>query len=115
MSAILGQSLKQGVTFTMTLPTLRGLPEEGGTLAVRVEDRALPYLDHVVSGWVDGPPSSSVAWVLSGKDPTAEKWRRFTLSKVAPYTYELGVFPTGFNNAVDPLSPGIPPSSSRRM
>jgi len=59
-------------------------------------------------------PTSDVAFVLSGADPKGEAWRRFTLSKKGPWRYELECFPTAFHNAKDPLSPGIPPSSSRR-
>lgn len=113
MSEALGKALSKGVTFTQLLPRL-GVPEEGKPLTVRVEDRARPYLDHVVEAWTDGPPTSVVAFVLSGKDPAGHAWRRFTLSKVAPWTYELGVFPTPFHNGQDPLAPGVPPTSSRR-
>lgn len=114
MSAILGSKLVKGRTFADTLPALNGLPEGGRPLVVRVEERAKPYLDHAIDGWVDGPPTSNVAWMLSGRDPAAEKWRRFTITKVGPWTYELGVFPTPFPNSQDPLAPGVPPSSSRR-
>ena len=113
MSESLGAALKKGAAFTGLLPVLGKVSDAGKLLTIKAEERALPYLDHVVDGWVDGPPSSVVAFILSGKDPAAEKWRRFTLSKVAPYTYELGVFPTPFPNAQDPLAPGVPPSSSR--
>jgi hypothetical protein len=114
MSAILGSKLKKGASFAELLPKLNGVPEAGKPLVVKVEDRAMPYLDHVVDGWVDGPPTSNVAWLLAGKDPSGDKWRRFTISKVGPWTYELEVFPTPFKNAIDPLSPGVPPSASRR-
>lgn len=114
MSENLGSALKKGVTLAQTLPALARVVEAGKTLSAGAEERARPYLDHIVEAWVDGPPSSVVAFVLSGKDPAGDKWRRFTISKVAPYTYELGVFPTPFKNGDDPLSPGVPPSSSRR-
>ncbi len=115
MSEALGSLLCKGVSFTQLLPRLGAAAEAGRTLTLTVEDRARPYVDHVVEGWTDGPPSSAVAFVLSGKDPAGDhKWRRFTLSRVAPWTYELGVFPTPFNNGQDPLAPGVPPSSSRR-
>ena len=114
MSHAFEPALKTGVPFSALLPKLGGVSDGGTPLTVQVEDRARPYLDHVVEAWTDGPPSSAVAYVLSGRDPKDQKWRRFTLSKVAPWTYELGVFPTGYNNAQDPLAPGVPPSSSRR-
>lgn len=113
MSNALAPALAKGVSFAALLPKLGAVSDGGKPLTVRVEDRARPYLDHVVDGWTDGPPTSVVAFVLSGKDPKDHKWRRFTLAKVAPWTYELGVFPTGYNNAQDPLAPGVPPSSSR--
>lgn len=112
MSEALGKALAKGVTFAQLLPKL-GVTDEGKALTVKVEDRARPYLDHVVDGWTDGPPTSVVAFVLSGADPAGHAWRRFTLSKVAPWTYELGVFPTPYHNAQDPLAPGVPPTSSR--
>lgn len=114
MSQVLGPALKEGATFAALLPVLAKVAEGGKNLTILVEERARPYLDHVLASWTDGPPSSAVAFVLSGRDPKAEKWRRFTLSRVAPWTYELGAFPTGFNNAADPLAPGVPPSSSRK-
>ena len=106
-------ALQKGASFGETVRRLGAVQEGGRLLTVRVEARCLPYLDHAVVGWVDGPPTSVVGWVLSGQDPGGSGWRRFTLSKVAPWTWELGVFPTPFRNGVDPLSPGIPPSSSR--
>jgi hypothetical protein len=115
MSEALGSALSKGVTFAQLLPRLAGAAEAGRNLRVAPEERARPNLDHVVEGWVDGPPTSEVAFVLSGRDPAGDhKWRRFTLSRVGPWTYELGVFPTPFNNGQDPLAPGVPPSSSRR-
>jgi hypothetical protein len=112
---IAATSLQKGATLAQVVAKLQGAPAEGGkALAMRVEDRCKPYLDHVLAGFVDGPPTSVVAWVLSGKDPGAQAWRRFTLTRVAPYTYELGAFPTPFHNANDPLSPGVPPTASRR-
>jgi hypothetical protein len=113
MSAILGSKLAKGKSFADTVPMLDGLPEAGKPLKLRVEPRAVPYLDHAIDGWVDGPPTSNVAWLLSGREPGTQKWRRFTITKVAPWTYELGVFPTPFPNANDPLAPGVPPSSAR--
>lgn len=115
MSEALGSALSKGLSFSQLLPRLAAQAEAGRTLTLTVEERARPYLDHVVDGWMDGPPTSSVAFMLSGRDPSADhKWRRFTLSRVSPWTYELGVFPTPFNNSQDPLAPGVPPSSSRR-
>lgn len=114
MSENLALALRKGATFAQLLPAMARVVEAGKGLSATAEARATPYLDHVVEGWVDGPPSSVVAFVLSGKDPAVEQWRRFTISKVAPFAYELGVFPTPFHNGQDPLSPGVPPSSSRR-
>ena len=114
MSEALGKVLSKDTTFAALLPRLRAATDQGKAFTLRVEERAHAYLDHVVEAWTDGPPSSDVAFVLSGKDPAGHHWRRFTLSRVAPWTYELGVFPTPFPNAQDPLAPGVPPSSSRR-
>ncbi len=114
MSDSLTAAMQMGVSMDALVKKLGGVAEGGKNLTIKVEDRARPYLDHAVAGFIDGPPTSVVAFVLSGKDPGAEAWRRFTLSQVAPYTYELGVFPTPFHNGQDPLSPGVPPSSSRR-
>jgi hypothetical protein len=114
MSEAFGVALQKGQSFSQVLSTLGRVVDAGKTLSFSAEERALPYLDHVVEGWVDGPPSSVVAFVLCGKDPAGDKWRRFTLSKIAPWSYELGVFPTPFPNNQDPLAPGVPPSSSRR-
>lgn len=112
---IAASNLAKGATMSQLVARLHGTAAEGGkALVVTVEDRCKPYLDHVVAGFVDGPPTSAVAWVMSGKDPAAAAWRRFTISRVAPYTYELGAFPTPFHNADDPLSPGVPPTASRR-
>jgi hypothetical protein len=106
-------ALQKGASFEDTVRRLATVEEGGRRLTIRVEPRCVPYLDHAVAGWVDGPPTSVVGWVLSGQDPAGDGWRRFTLSRVEPWTWELGVFPTPFRNGVDPLSPGIPPSSSR--
>ncbi|MSQ02174.1 MAG: hypothetical protein EXR71_09830 [Myxococcales bacterium] len=114
MSEALGSALIKGITFAKLQPRLAAASEGGKGFSIRAEDRVRPYLDHVVEAWTDGPPSSDVAFVLSGKDPTGRQWRRFTLSRVGPWAYELGVFPTPFHNADDPLAPGVPPTSSRR-
>lgn len=114
MSENLAACFTKGTSVASLAAALGKVAEEGRKLTINVEHRARPYLDHVVEGHVDGPPTSVVAFVFSGKDPEAEAWRRFTLSKTAPFTYEVGVFPTPFHNALDPLSPGVPPSSSRR-
>jgi len=113
MSATIGAALRKGENFRDLLTRLGHLTEAGRTLSFRHEDRTGPYLDHDVAGWVDGPPTSTVAWVLSGADPAGGAWRRFTVSRVAPWTYELQCFPTPFANAEDPLSPGVPPSARR--
>jgi hypothetical protein len=113
MSQTLANALQKGVTFRELLTRLNGLPEAGKPLALQVEARSVPYLDHVVVGWTDGPPTSAVAFVLSGAAPEGHAWRRFTLSRRGPWRYELECFPTPFHNPDDPLAPGIPPSQSR--
>jgi hypothetical protein len=105
--------LQQGATIADTLSNLDGKVASGRPLAVSAHDFALPYLDHVVAGFVDGPPSSEVAAVISGAAPGGG-WRRFTLSRSGPWRYVLEVFPTAFNNADAPLAPGIPPATSRQ-
>jgi hypothetical protein len=114
MSTTIQGALRTGTTLRELLGSLAKLQDAGKPLNFQVEARTVPYLDHRVVGWVDGPPSSAVAFVLSGEDAAGHMWRRFTISKVGPWRYELECFPTGFNNSKDPLSPGIPPSSSRR-
>jgi hypothetical protein len=114
MNATLAAGLQKGVTMRALLQRLAGLTEAGKPLQLQTEARTVPYLDHTVVGWVDGPPTSRVAFVLSGEEPGGDHWRRFTISKVGPWRYELECFPTPFNNGQDPLSPGIPPSASRR-
>ena len=113
MSTTLAAALRKGVSFHDLLQMLHGLSEAGKPLHLQVEARSVPYLGHAVVGWIDGPPTSTVAFVLSGAQPGGgHKWRRFTISKVGPWRYELECFPTPFNNPDDPLSPGIPPSKS---
>jgi hypothetical protein len=109
--------LKKDQTFEALLAALRALkaPEGSGTLQVTNDYRTQPYLEHKVVEWVDGPPNSNVVAVVSGADPDGEHWRRFTLTRKSATHYELDVFPTPFPNAVDPLSPGIPPGSSQRV
>lgn len=114
MSAVIAGALQKGVTFRDAVAKLNGLQAEGKKLTVVLEERCVPYLADRVEGWVDGPPTSVVAFVLSGADPGGDKWRRWTLSKVGPWKYELGCFPTPFKNGLDPLAPGVPPTSSRR-
>ncbi len=105
--------LQQGTTIADTLSALDGSVAAGKPLSVSAHDYARPYLDHVVAGFVDGPPSSQVAAVISGAAPGGG-WRRFTLSRSGPWQYLLEVFPTAFNNADAPLAPGIPPTTSRK-
>ncbi len=105
--------LQQGLTIADTLSAMDGAEASGRPLVVKAHDYALPYLDHVVAGFVDGPPTSKVAAVLSGAAPGGG-WRRFTLSRTGPWQYLLEVFPTAFHNKDAPLAPGIPPSSSRK-
>lgn len=113
MSTTLQAALKKGVTFRELLTAMARLSEAGKPLQWQIEPRSLPYLDHVVCGWTDGPPTSVVVFVLSGQEPGTHAWRRFTISKKGPWRYELECFPTAFHNGDDPLSPGVPPSASR--
>lgn len=113
MSHAIETALHKGVTFRDLLQKLAKQHEAGKPLQFQVEARSVPYLDHTVVSWVDGPPTSVVAFVLSGEQPGEHYWRRFTLSKVGPWRYELECFPTPFHNPTDPLSPGMPPSQSR--
>lgn len=113
MSKTIAGALREGMTFQDLLASLAALQEGGKPLPVQVEARTVPYLRHTVVGWVDGPPTSVVAFVLSGADPKGGAWRRFTLSRKSG-KYELEVFPTPFHNAKDPLAPGVPPSASKR-
>jgi hypothetical protein len=110
MKAELIKLLQKGQTFSDLKSALDGKSIGGGKVRITVDNRALPYLAHVVAGWVDGPPGSNVAAVLSGADPAGGKWRRFSLSCKGPYRYEIDVFPTPFTDAAQPLSPGIPPA-----
>ena len=113
MSKTIEGALRQGITFEELLKSLSTLQEGGKKLQLQVEARTVPYLRHTVVGWVDGPPTSAVRFVFSGADPRGAAWRRFTLSRKNG-NYELECFPTPFHNSEDPLSPGIPPSASRR-
>ncbi len=113
MSAVIGATLLKGQTIRDLTGVLGKLQEGGKPLAVSVESRCVPYLGDTVVGWTDGPPSSTVAWMLSGKDAHADAWRRWTISH-KDGGYEIGCFPTHFRNAQDPLAPGVPPSSSKR-
>ena len=113
MTSAIESAFQKGATFEALLKKLAGAQESGKALSFEVDDRSGPYLNHRLVGWTDGPPTSVVAWVMSGEDPAGHAWRRFTFSKVGPGRYKLACFPTPFHNGVDPLSPGIPPSSSR--
>lgn len=113
MSAVIGASLSKGQTLKDLATTLERVKEGGAALQISVEARCVPYLTDTVVGWTDGPPTSTVAWVLSGADPHGGAWRRWTISRVGPGQYQLGCFPTHFRNALDPLAPGVPASSSR--
>ena len=113
-SAILGL-LQTGQTFEALRAALDGALVGQRQLCAGVDTRARPYLDHTVSGWTDGPPGSTVVAVVAGRDPAADKWRRFTITKVGPWRYEIDAFPTPFNNPEAPLAPGIPPGASRRF
>jgi hypothetical protein len=113
MSHTIASALTKGATLRDVLPRLAKLSEAGKPLQFQLEARSVPYLDHVLVGFTDGPPTSVVAFVLSAQEPGHEHWRRFTISKKGPWLYELECFPTPFNNPDDPLAPGIPPSASR--
>ncbi|MCB9766153.1 MAG: hypothetical protein H6739_40630 [Alphaproteobacteria bacterium] len=105
--------LRKDITFVELLGNLKDVQIDGATIKLEVDHRALPYLDHTVVGFTDGPMATKVEAVFSGKDPDAEKWRRFTLQREGYRHYRLMAFPTPFNNDIAPLSPGIPPSASR--
>lgn len=113
MSAVIGSVLQKGMTMKELLGKLQGQNAAGKPISVTLEERGVPYLDHKLEGWTDGPPTSAVAFVLSGAAPDGHHWRRWTISKVGPWKYQLGCFPTPFNNGRDPLAPGVPPTSSR--
>lgn len=114
MSAALGAALQKGQTMRDLLARLQGVSIAGKAVGVTLEDRGVPYLDNRVEAWTDGPPTSTVEFVISAADPDGAHWRRWTIAKVGPGKYLLGCFPTPFNNGRDPLAPGVPPTSSRR-
>ncbi|NOY25622.1 MAG: hypothetical protein GXP62_07090 [Oligoflexia bacterium] len=110
------KSLQKGQTIAALSAALDGALAVGKPLRVTIDPRSQPWVDHIIDGFVDGPPVSSVVAILSARDPGADhKWRRFTVTRKGPWHCELGAFPTPFNNGVDPLSPGIPPGASRRI
>ena len=113
MNAVIGASLKNGPVLKDLATSLARLQENGKALDIAIEARCVPYLGDTVVGWTDGPPTSTLAWMLSGKDPHGDAWRRWTISRVGPGQYQLGCFPTHFRNAQDPLAPGVPPTSSK--
>lgn len=116
MRQVVLEKFRKGQTVSDYAQALRGASVDGRALVVSIDPRTEPWVDHVIEGWVDGPPVTTVAAVFSGRDPGADhKWRRFTVTRKAPGKYEIDAFPTPFNNGVDPLSPGIPPAASRRM
>jgi len=108
------QKFKKGQTVSELIAALGAIQFDGKPISVNWDYRTRPYLDHTVVGWVDGPPSSNVQVVFSGETPEHDYWRRFTVSRTGPGKYDIDVFPTPFNNATAPLSPGIPPSASKR-
>ncbi|RME23864.1 MAG: hypothetical protein D6798_12610 [Deltaproteobacteria bacterium] len=115
MRKVVLDTLQKGQTVQAFAEALGGRQVAGRPVQVTIDPRCRPWVDHVIEGWVDGPPTSEVAAVLSGRDPDADqKWRRFTVTWRGPGRYDIEVFPTPFNNAMDPLSPGIPPGASRR-
>lgn len=116
MRQVVLEKLQKGQTVSDYVAALDGAMAVGKPLEVTVDQRTRPWVDHVLEAWVDGSASSNVVAVFSARDPDADhKWRRFTVTRRGAWRYEIGVFPTPFNNAVDPLSPGIPPGASRRI
>ena len=113
MRAELYKKIQTGQKIEDLIASLQGIPVAGRKVQSSVDARARPYLDHVVAGFTDGPPSSNVIAVISGKDPAGALWRRFSLTRKGPWLAEIDVFPTPFPNEIDPLSPGIPPGASR--
>jgi hypothetical protein len=113
MTSVIAGALQKGMTLRQVLAKVQGAQDGGKPIRITSQDRCVPYLDSTLAGWVDGPPTSIVCFVLSAQDEHGHGWRRWTISKVGPWQYELGVFPTPFKNERDPLSPGVPPSSSR--
>lgn len=105
--------LKEGQTFTELLSALHGTVVDGKPIKMSVDQRTLPYLKHVVTGFTDGPGASKIEAILAGQQPGAHKWRRFTIRRTGPGIFLLDAFPTPFNNSMAPLAPGIPPSASR--
>ncbi len=115
MRKVVLESFQKGQSVREYATGLDGRQAEGRAIKVTIDPRTTPWLDHLVDGWVDGPPSSNVAAVFSARDPDLDqKWRRFTVTHAGPWHYEIDAFPTPFNNATAPLSPGIPPGASRR-
>ena len=106
-------SIQKGATIAQILQAIDGANAAGKPLRVTVHPFAAPYLDHIVAGFVDGPPTSSVVAVLSGANTAGDGWRRLTLTRVGPWHYELGGLPTEFGDALSPLAPGIPPGPTR--
>ncbi len=105
--------IEEGVSLRKVVDTVDGSTANGQAVTARASHQATPYLDHGVAAFVDGPPTSNVVAVISGRSPSGG-WRRFTLSRTGPWQYELEVFPSVFKNGDAPLAPGIPPSTSRR-
>lgn len=115
MRQVVLERFRKGQSVSDLVRALGEAKVDGQPLKVTVDPRTAPWMDHLVEGWVDGPPVTNVAAVFSGKDPGSDHaWRRFTVTRKGMGHVEIDVFPTPFNNGVDPLSPGIPPSASRR-
>lgn len=106
-------AIRPGATLLDTCRALQGLSVDGHSAQLSVEPRCVPYLKHVIAGVTDGPMAGGVEAVISAQEPGHSHWRRFTLVRERPGHYRLNAFPTPFNNATAPLSPGIPPSASR--
>jgi len=105
--------MKEGQSLGDLLSTLNGFAVGEDTIQATVDVRARPYLSHTVAGWTDGPSCSNVVLVVSGKSPSQNCWRRFTVTHTGTWRCEIDAFPTPFNNPEAPLAPGIPPGASR--
>jgi|WetSurMetagenome_2_1015567.scaffolds.fasta_scaffold513585_2 hypothetical protein len=101
--------LSVGVPLARLRECLVAGKEGGHDVTFDVTARARPFVDHVVTAFVDGPAGSNVEVVLSAAHPEGGRWLRFTISRVAPHHYEIDAFPTPFASALAPLSPGVPP------
>ena len=89
MRQVVLEKFQKGQTVRDYVKALDGALEAGKPVRVTVDARTEPWLDHVIEGWVDGPPVTTVAAVFSGRDPDADhKWRRFTVTRVGAWHCE---------------------------